>query len=93
MNWFHIKVTLITKICDEKPFNMSCFNFLLLHLRRYVMKERCENLTNAQRSQIVWNILTRTGYDNTKKEKVKKNEIKILFYGKKSKMLINTEDD
>lgn len=35
------------------------------------MKERSDNLTNAQRSQIVWNILTRTGYDNTKKEKVK----------------------
>ena len=40
------------------------------------MKERSDNLTNAQRSQIVWNILTRTGYDNTRKEKVKtKNKI------------------
>jgi hypothetical protein len=34
------------------------------------MKERCEALTNAQRSQIVWNILSRTGYDSTRKEKV-----------------------
>ena len=46
----------------SQPFYLAYF--------RYVLKERSESLTNAQRSQIVWNILTRAGYDNARKEKV-----------------------
>ena len=37
---------------------------------RYVIKERYEEFTNSQRSQIVWQILTRARYDNNAKEKV-----------------------
>ena len=37
---------------------------------RYVIKERYQEFTNSQRSQIVWQILTRARYDNNAKEKV-----------------------
>ena len=35
-----------------------------------MIKERYHEFTNSQRSQIVWQILTRARYDNNAKEKV-----------------------
>lgn len=45
-------------------------NSYLLLINRYVIKDRCNEFTNAQRSQIVWQILIRAGYDPCIAEKV-----------------------
>ena len=39
-------------------------------LFRYVLKDRFTELSHIQRTQIVWQILTRIRYDNSSKEKV-----------------------
>ena len=43
---------------------LLCFNY------RYILKDREEFFTGAQRSQIVWQILLRTPYDSNRPDKV-----------------------